>query len=230
MNKQFQTFRGLDAACLWYCYAQEFAVAGGEFVPGVIKTSAAPDDGAVLGRVSWQRTSEIFRAKRLYHQRSGKTHRVQSLPLMEFQCHTSSRALNAAPNLLTNQTALSCSKMMTPIKPFILTGHFTFCVISRFAWCNIKMARTKSLLINPLRIKISFLYINRALLRPSSTTSPWAGMHKQSWCIFFFCWFQQEKNSWQTMSSIRESGFQKMRGYGIFFSFFFNQHAFRIHE
>lgn len=51
MNKQFQTFGGLDAACLWYCCAQELAVAGGEFVPGVIKTSAAPDDGALLGRV-----------------------------------------------------------------------------------------------------------------------------------------------------------------------------------
>lgn len=74
---------------------------------------------------------------------------------MELQYHTSSGVLNAAPNLFTIQIALSHSRMMKPINPFILPSHLTFCVISYFAWCNIKMEKTKSLLINPLRIKQS---------------------------------------------------------------------------
>lgn len=149
MNKQFQTFGGLDAACLWYCCAQEFAVARGEFIPGVIKTSAAPNDGALVGRVTWQRTSEIFRAKHLYQERFGKTHRVQSLPLMEFQYHTSSCVLNAVPNLFTIQTALSCSKIMKPINLFYIDKSFYFLVFGAI----LKWQRKKSLLINPVRIE-----------------------------------------------------------------------------
>lgn len=72
---------------------------------------------------------------------------------MELQYHTSSGVLNAVPKFVYHPNCIVTFKNDEANKPFYIAKSFYFLCISGFASCNIKMEKTKSLLINPLRIK-----------------------------------------------------------------------------